>query len=115
MADYMFVLGTTEIEFDPDKDELNRTKHKYSLSCAADIIESYMIGRIACIFSDEYADEGVHDEPRFQILAEYEGKVVQVVCTWRNEGKTVRIISMHRANDKECEALYSELRAVYGS
>lgn len=96
--DFRLILGTTQIEFDPDKDEGNRKKHKYSLSCGVDVFESALLLQTAFVTSDPFVE---NDEVRHMHLAEYRGRVVLLVTTMRDR-ETVRVISMRDASDDEC-------------
>jgi uncharacterized DUF497 family protein len=97
-----FVLGVTKVDYDPNKDEANIAKHGYSLSCAVDIIESVLLLQRPCF----YEIVKRHDEERFNMLAEYQGKVVHVTATMRDE-ETARVISMHNAS-REDRKYYEE-------
>mgnify|MGYP001313368051 CR=1 FL=1 len=97
MHNFRLVLGTTRVEFDSTKDEVNRRKHKYSLSCAVDIFESALLLQYPFVTSDTFIEQG---ELRHMHLAEYQGRIVLIVTTMRNE-ETVRVISMRDASDEE--------------
>jgi uncharacterized DUF497 family protein len=96
-------LGTTRIEFDPDKEESNRQKHKYSLSCAVDVFESALLLQTAFVTSDPFME---NDEVRHIHLADYRGRIVLIVTTMRDR-ETVRVLSMRDASDDEC-AIYRQ-------
>ena len=96
----IFIPGTTIVEYDEDKDEINRSKHGYSLSCAEDVITDIMFFQPNYIISDEYDENG---ESRFMILGEYENNTILIACTERDGGKTIRPISMRKASNKEKE------------
>jgi len=96
--DFKLIFATTRIEFDPDKDGINRQKHKYSLSCAVDVFESALLVQTAFITSDPFME---NDEVRHMHLAEYRGRIVLIVTTMRDR-EIVRVISMRDANDDEC-------------
>jgi hypothetical protein len=80
-----------EIEFDPDKDEINRAKHGLSLALARD-----MDFGAALIEPDQRYEYG---EDRFQALGPVGGRLHLLAFTMR--GRTVRAISMRKANDRE--------------
>jgi uncharacterized DUF497 family protein len=102
----MIIKIGTQIDFDPAKDSSNLLKHKYSLACMADIVESMLFGRIAAVFSDEYS---VKDEMRYKVIAQYQGDTVLAVCTNREEGDIVRVISFRSASDEEEDIYRKEL------
>lgn len=41
--DFRVILGQTQIDYDPNKDETNRKKHGYSLESAADFLTSVLL------------------------------------------------------------------------
>jgi len=97
--DFRIIPGTTKIEYDHDKEDYNRNKHKYSLICAVDILEGAATFQQAFITIDRIMEEG---EIRHIHLAQYQGRIVQFVTTMR-EGETIRVISMRDASKKERE------------
>ena len=88
------------IDFDPEKDAINRAKHGVSLALAeaGDWTEAF-------IALDDRRDYG---EPRWYAYLPIGGRVRVVVFTERAE--TTRIISLRRANPREVRK-YDELRA----
>jgi uncharacterized DUF497 family protein len=95
--DFRMIFGTTKIEYDENKEEKNRKNHKYSLSCAADIFEEILLLQPnKMITSDSFNENG---EIRHMHLAEYQNKTVLFVTTMR-DNETIRIISMHDADEK---------------
>lgn len=85
------------IVFDEIKEEKNRKNHKYSLSCAADIFEEILLLQPnKMIISDPFEEKG---EIRHMHLAEYQNRIVLFVTTMRDD-ETIRIISMHDADEK---------------
>jgi len=97
--DFRIIPGSTQIDYDPNKEEKNRRCHKYSLTCAVDILESSALFQQAFITIDRIMQD---DEVRHIHLAEYLGRIVQFVTTMR-ENETVRAISMRDASEKERE------------
>ena len=86
------------VEWDDDKNEINKRKHKLSFETAAEIfldenrIEDY----------DEFHSD---DEDRIKTIGKVE-EILFVVYTER--GEKYRIISARRANKKECEDYYGQ-------
>lgn len=76
-----------------------------------DVVESMLYGKIATVISDEFMEKG---EPRFQVMAEYQGVVIFAACTFRNDGDTIRVISLREASDSEEEEFYNELEETFG-
>lgn len=97
--EFRIIPGSTQIDFDPNKEEANRRCHKYSLTCAVDILESSALFQQAFITIDRIMEDG---EVRHIHLAEYQGRIVQFVTTMR-ENETIRVISMRDADRKERE------------
>lgn len=42
------------------------------------------------------------------VLAEYQGEVILAVCTWRDDGRTIRVISFRPASSDEETQYYAE-------
>jgi hypothetical protein len=80
-----------EIEFDPDKDEINRAKHGVSLALAADMD----LGATLIEPDQRYP----YGEARFQALGPISGRLYLLAFTMR--GDTVRAISLRKANGRE--------------
>ena len=97
--DFRIIPDRTQIDFDPDKEEANRKCHKYSLTCAVDILEASALFQQAFITIDRIMQDG---EVRHIHLAEYQNRIVQFVTTMR-ENETIRVISMRDAHKKERE------------
>lgn len=80
-----------KIEFDPDKDAINRRKHGLSLADAARLdIES------AAVVADERYPYG---EARFRAYGLMDGRLHMLAFTMR--GDVLRAISLRRANARE--------------
>ena len=79
------------IEFDSEKDQINRRKHGVSLAAAA-----AMDFEAARIIPDERRDYG---EARFWAVGPIEGRLHVLAFTMR--GMTLRAISLRKANRRE--------------
>ena len=79
------------IEFDPNKDQLNRLKHGVSLAAAAD-----MDFDDALVIPDLRRAYG---EDRFQAIGLIDGRLHVLAFTMR--GDTLRAISLRKANMRE--------------
>ena len=79
------------IEFDPDKDALNREKHGLSLADS----EQLDLAAAAVIADLRYN----YGEARFQAYGRIDGRLHVLAFTMR--GDTVRAISFRKANQKE--------------
>ena len=96
MDEIIFSVGM-QVAFDDYKDEINRKKHKFSLNCAQDIVDSIILfGKDHYIMSDGYIE---NEEQRYMMLTEYRDDIVLIAFTWRNG--TMRAISFRKANPKE--------------
>lgn len=103
--DFRVVIGSTAIDFDPNKEDENRAKHGYSLMSAVDIFEKLLLpisSTPICI-----RDASTQAERRHEHLAvDSDGKVVFIVTTMRDE-ETIRVISLRRASHEE-RALFQQ-------
>jgi uncharacterized DUF497 family protein len=95
--DFCIIMGTSGIEFHPDKDVKNIEKHGYSLREAKDIFDSWITLQTHWHSSDPYIR---NNEIRQNHLASYKGKIVHITTTMR-DGESIRIISMRPAKAKE--------------
>jgi uncharacterized protein len=80
-----------ECEFDPAKDEVNRTKHGVSLALA----EVLFAGNYVSV-SDDRFDYGEFRQVAFGRIG---GRLF--VCVFLDRGSTRRIISLRKANSRE--------------
>ena len=80
-----------KIEFDPDKDAINRAKHGLSLAEAAKID----LETAAVIPDDRYA----YGEARFRAYGRIDGRLHMLAFTMR--GNVLRAISLRKANATE--------------
>ena len=86
-----------EIEFDPDKEALNRTRHKLGFARAGSIFDGFHI--------DDEDDREDYGETRFVTLGRMGRQVV--VCVWTPRGEKARIISLRKAEKDEREIYYA--------
>lgn len=82
-----------EIEFDPDKETLNRARHKIGFDGAKSIFDGFRI--------DDGDDRDDHGETRFVTLGRIGKRIV--VCVWTPRGDKARIISLRKAEKDERE------------
>lgn len=80
-----------QIEFDSEKDRINRERHGLSLAAAAE-----MDVEAARIIPDLQRDYG---EARFRAIGTIAGRLHSLVFTMR--GGTLRAISLRKANERE--------------
>jgi len=80
-----------DIEFDSEKDEINRLKHGVPLALDAEVLMN-RIGQIG----DDRRDYG---EVRFNAFGLVNGRLF--VCTYTMRGQTYRLISVRKASKQE--------------
>ncbi|MBF0098500.1 MAG: BrnT family toxin [Magnetococcales bacterium] len=98
--EFRLVFGGTKIDYDPEKEEINRKKHEYSLESAVNVLERVILpfGNTPCAVSDAFKENG---EVRYMVMSvDDNGKVVIMATTMRHN-ETVRIISFRRAHRDE--------------
>lgn len=97
--DFRVVVGKSSIDFDPNKEDENRVKHKYSLASAIDIFEKLLLPLPSTPICTRNAS--TRSERRHEHLAvDSDGKVVFIVTTMR-ENETIRVVSLRRASNEE--------------
>lgn len=82
-----------EIEFDPDKEALNRVWHNMGFGGAEAIFEGFRI--------DDEDGRDDYGETRFVTLGRMGRQVI--VCVWTPRGDMARIISLRKAEKDERE------------
>ena len=80
-----------DIEFDSEKDEINRLKHGVPLALGAEVL----MNRVGQIGDDRW-DYG---EPRFNAFGLVNGRLF--VCTYTMRGQTYRLMSVRKASKQE--------------
>lgn len=101
--EFRLIFGTTKIEFDRAKEELNRKDHLYSLESAVDLLTNLIspLGpKKPHLIKGPFLENG--EVRHMHMSLDDEGNVVIMVTTMRSE-ETVRIISFRRASPKERE------------
>ena len=88
-----------EIEFDPDKDVANNSKHGVSLAFAADVMADPHRVEILDLRFD-------YGEERWAVFGMAEGRVW--ICIYTLRGETCRVISVRKANDRETKQYIRE-------
>ena len=104
-TDFRLVIGTSSIDYDHNKEELNRKKRGYSLESPVYLLERWLlpVGGPPFITHDPVK---VNDDIRHQHIGiDDEGKVVFMVTTMR-PNETVRAISFRRASEEEKNIFY---------
>lgn len=106
--EFRLVFGRTKINYDPDKDDINRKKHGYSLESAVHLLERLLLEPITLplckqtpyAITDAIEENG---EVRHNHMSIDDcGYVVLMVTTMRT-GETIRVISFRRAHKEERE------------
>lgn len=96
---------TDDFEWDDDKDAANRANRGLPLPLAARMFD----GRVKI---EDLSTKSPDGEPRFETMAEVEGRVLFCVWHWKNERR--RIISLRMAHRSERRA-YQEAIGRGGS
>jgi len=101
-SDFRLVIGRTGIDYDVNKEEINRKKHGYSLESAVYMLQRWLLplggpppiskGPIEVNGEIRHLHMGIDDE----------NNVVLIVTTMRPD-ETVRVISFRKASDEERE------------
>jgi uncharacterized protein len=81
-----------DIEYDADKDEINRFKHRLPLAFGGQVFDD-PDHIILSSFREEDAEE------RYKAIGTVNGKLFTVVHVWRDE--RMRLISVRRSNENE--------------
>lgn len=107
-TDFRLVIGSSRIDYDPKKNEINKSVHGYSFDEAIAIFEQILLPippTPPIMFKDSIE---VNGELRSNIITtDKQGKVILIALTMR-QNETVWIISMRRASRKERD-LFAEL------
>jgi uncharacterized DUF497 family protein len=100
-TDFRLVIGSTGIDYDPNKNEINISNHGYSFDEAMSIFEQILLPiSTTPPFMVKDSIE-VNGELRSNIITiDKQGKVILIALTMRHN-ETVWIISMRRASKKE--------------
>lgn len=100
-TDFRVVIGSTGIAYDPNKDEINRKKHGYSLESAVHLLKRLVLPGHGQLFitSDPFVENG---EVRHNHMTLDDGHLLFFVTTMR-PAELVRVISLRRASDPEKE------------
>lgn len=86
-----------DFEFDPDKDAINRAKHRLPLSFGQRIFDDPFYTVTETIRLED-------EEQRFKLIGEVDGKLFTAIHTWR--GDIIRFISVRRSNRSEQRNYY---------
>ncbi|MDH5301426.1 MAG: BrnT family toxin [Gammaproteobacteria bacterium] len=99
-TDFRLVFGRSQLDFDPNKELINRKKHGYSLASAVDLLARCMlpISLLPFITSDPFKQNG--EIRHMHMGVDDSGNVVFMVTTMRDD-ETVRVISFRRADQEE--------------
>ncbi len=105
--EFRLVLGSTKIDYDINKDEINRKKHHYSLESAVHLLERALLPTStprAHFVTESFLEKG--DVRHMHLTLDDADNVVVMVTTMRAD-ETVRVISFRRASDAEREQFAS--------
>lgn len=93
--DFRLVIGSTQVDYDRDKEVHNRTKHGYSLESAVHLFTRLLLPIPQPQFITRDAST-VEERRHEHMTVDDQGKIVFLVTTMR-AGETVRVISLRRA------------------
>ena len=101
-SDFRLVIGSSKVEFDPAKNDSNKTKHGYSFDVAIEILNKIVFPFVSSpppfIVKDSIEKE---EELRSNMLTvDKQGNVILIALTMR-PNESVRIISLRAASPKE--------------
>lgn len=104
--EFRIVLGGTKVDYDPNKEEANRTKHGYSLESAVYFLEGLLLPTSTPrphAVSDAFLEN--NEARHMHMLVDDSGNVVLMVTTMRPD-ETVRVISLRKAHPDEREEFH---------
>jgi uncharacterized DUF497 family protein len=105
-TDFRLIFGRSKVDYDHNKELINRKKHGYSLESAVHLLTRWLlpISSLPFITSDPFEKKG---EIRHKHMGvDDSGNVVLMVTTMR-EDETVRVISFRIASQEEQQIFYS--------
>lgn len=107
ITDFRLIMGSSRIEYDEAKEEINREKHSYSLESAVYFLECALLPvPTPCLITSE--GKFINGEIRHQHMCkDDDGKVVFFVTTMR-PNESIRVISLRQAHENEAE-IYNKL------
>lgn len=101
--EFRVVFGRTTIDYDPNKEEVNRAKHGYSLESAVYFLEGLSLPTSTPrphAVSDAFLEN--NEVRHMHMFVDDSGGVVLMVTTMRPD-ETVRVISLRKAHPDERE------------
>lgn len=107
VTDFRVVIGSTKIDFDPNKEDANREKHKYSLSSAVHFLERLILPIAQPPYLTREANDASGEVRHEHMTVDSDGHVVFFVTTMRSN-ETVRVISLRKASPEE-RAVFSHI------
>lgn len=108
--DFRLIIGSTQVDYDHNKEEINRKKHHYSLESAVHFFTRLLLPIPQPPFITRDASS-VEERRHEHMTVDDQGRVVFLVTTMRLD-ETVRVISLRRAHLEEREdfATYTGFR-----
>ena len=97
--DFRLVIGSTQVDYDRNKEDANRKKHGYSLESAVHFFTRLLLPIPQPPFITR--DASTAEERRHEhMTVDDQGKVVFLVTTMRAD-ETIRVISLRRTHPDE--------------
>jgi uncharacterized DUF497 family protein len=109
-TDFRAVIGSTGIGYDPNKEEINRKKHKYSLESAVHLLQRLVLPIPGPLFMTSEPFEENGEIRHNHMTLDDNGHVLFFVTTMR-PSETVRVISLRRASNAEEELYVASAKA----
>ncbi len=98
--DFRVIIGSTAVDFDLEKEELNRKKHQYSLSSAVHFLERLVLPVPQPPYLTRDAPSNKDEIRHEHMTVDSDGHIVFIISTMR-KNETVRVISLRRASSEE--------------
>jgi uncharacterized DUF497 family protein len=105
-GEFRIVPGRTKIEYDPGKNDKNRSTHKFDLESATHLLSKWVTSPYQIITSEGYPE---NDEVRHMHLVQDDDKRILMIVTTKRSGETIRIISLRSASQEE-QATFNKYR-----
>ena len=109
-TDFRVVIGSTGIDYDPKKEQVNRKKHGYSFESAVYLLERLVLPIPSPLFMTTEPFEENGEIRHNHMTVDDNGNLLFFVTTMR-PGETVRVMSLRRASGTEEEVYLTNAKA----
>lgn len=107
--DFRVIIGSTQVDYDLNKEEVNQKDHHYSLESAVHFLTRLLLPNPQPPFITRDAST-INERRHEHITVDDKGNVVFLVTTMRPK-ETIRVISLRRAHAKERE-IFAEFTGI---